>query len=276
MSGQRKNPQARDRTIGAQLKAVRVEQTSLNLEAAAKAIGWSTATLSRTENGKRHITSEDVATVLAIYGVPIAQREELIESARVGTQAGWWSRPLPGVLPDVGTLASYEASARAITDWSLTIVPGLLQTERYAKGIMVDDGAAPESIEMLWIARLRRQQVLPKVEYVAFIHESALRRAFGGADALREQLGHLMDAVSRGYSVRIVREPVPHRVLMHSWMLLDFPEAAPVLHVELHGSSIYLHDSEVHGYENMRLILDRLALSSAESRSMIERLRERL
>ena len=276
MSGQRKNPQARDRTIGAQLKAVRVEQTSLNLEAAAKAIGWSTATLSRTENGKRHITSEDVATVLAIYGVPIAQREELIESARVGTQAGWWSRPLPGVLPDVGTLASYEASAMAITDWSIAGVPGLLQTERYGAGIMLDDGVEPRDVEMRWMARLRRQQVLPKVEYVAFIHESALRRPFGGVDALREQLAHLTEAPNRGQSVRIMREPMPHRALMHSWMLLHFPEAASVVHVELYGSGVYLHDSEVRGYENMRSVLDRMALSSAESRSMIGQLRERL
>ncbi|MCG8920033.1 helix-turn-helix domain-containing protein [Actinokineospora sp. PR83] len=276
MSGQRKNPQARDRTIGAQLKAVRVEQTSLNLEAAAKAIGWSTATLSRTENGKRHITSEDVATVLAIYGVPIAQREELIESARVGTQAGWWSRPLPGVLPDVGTLASYEASARAITDWSLTSVPGLLQTERYAAGIMLVDGVKPPDIEMRWIARLRRQQVLPKIEYTAFINESALRTPFGGVDALKEQLDRLMESSIRGHSVRIVREHVPHRALVHSWLLLHFPEAAPVVHIELYGSGLYLHDSEVHVYENMRLMLDRLALSGVESRSMIGQLRERL
>ncbi len=276
MSGQRKSPQARDRTIGAQLKAVRVEQTTLSLEAAARAIGWSAATLSRTENGKRHITSEDVATVLAIYGVPTAQREELIASARVGALAGWWSRPLPGVLPDVGTLASYEASASGITDWSLTVVPGLLQTEQYAAGIMADDGVEPQDIEMRWLARLRRQQVVPTVDYVAFIHESALRRPFGGVDALKEQLSHLEAATNRGLGIRIVREHVPHRVLLHSWMLLDFPDTTPVLYVELYGSGVYLHDSEVHGYEKMRSMLDQRALSSAESRSMVKRLRERL
>ena len=276
MSGQRKNPQARDRTIGAQLKALRQEQTTLNLEAAARAIGWSTATLSRIENGKRHITSEDVAMVLTTYGVPMAQREELIESARSGVQAGWWSRPLPGVLPDVGTLASYEASARAITDWSFSFIPGLLQTERYAAGLMLEDGAKPQHVEMLWIARLRRQAVLPKIDYVAFVHESALHLPFGGLDALRGQLGHLVEASSRGLGVRIVRGRVPHRLLLHPWLLLDFPDAPPVLHVELHGSSVYLHDDEVRSYGNMRAMLDRMALSSAESRSMIEQIRERL
>ncbi|WP_424190488.1 DUF5753 domain-containing protein [Actinokineospora sp. G85] len=215
--------------------------------------------------------------MLAYYDVPAVQREELIGSAREsGTQAGWWSRPLPGVLPDVGTLASYEASAYEITDWSLAVVPGLLQTERYAVGIMTDEGVEPKNIPPRWEARERRQRVLPAVEYAGFMHESVLRRPFGGIGAFKEQLHHLEEAGNRGHAVRILREPVPYLLLMHSWMLLRFREASPVLHIGLHGSSIYLHDSEVEGYENMAAMLDRLALSSAESRSMIGRLRERL
>ncbi|WP_235926645.1 DUF5753 domain-containing protein [Actinokineospora pegani] len=218
-----------------------------------------------------------MATVLAYYDVPAVQREELIGSAREsGTQAGWWSRPLPGVLPDVGTLASYEASASRITDWSLAVVPGLLQTKSYAAGIMTGDGITAQDVEMRWIARQRRQRVLPNVEYMAFIHESALRRPFGGAEALKEQLQHLVAAPDRGLGVRIVREHLPHNLLLHSWMLLHFPEVADVLHVELWGSSLYLHDSEVDGYAKMREMLDRQALSSVESRSMIGRLLERL
>ncbi|WP_267880601.1 helix-turn-helix domain-containing protein [Actinokineospora spheciospongiae] len=276
MSGQRKTPQARDRTIGAQLRAVRLEQTTLNLEAAAHAVGWSPATLSRTENGKRHITSEDVSAVLAVYGVPVAQRDELIESARAGAQAGWWSRPLPGVVPDLGTLASYESTATALTDWSLAVVPGLLQTERYAAGFMLADGAVQKDVETRWMARLRRQQVLPRVDYVAFIHETALRTPFGGVDALKEQLAHLLEASHRGRGVRIVREHVPHRALLHSWLMLHFPQAATVLHVELYRSGLFLHDSEVRVYEDVRSELDDLALSGAESRSMIGRLLEGL
>ncbi|WP_424183385.1 helix-turn-helix domain-containing protein [Actinokineospora sp. G85] len=276
MSGQRKTPQARDRTIGAQLRAVRTEQTSLSLEAAATAIGWSAATLSRTENGKRHISSEDVSAVLAVYGVPASQRDELIESARAGAQAGWWSRPLPGVLPDVGTLASYESTATALTDWSIGVIPGLLQTERYAVGFMLADGAERQDCEIRWMARLRRQQVLPGLDYTAFIHEGALRTPFGGAEALQEQLAHLESAASRGLRVRIVREHLPHRALLHSWMMLEFPQAPPVLYVELHRSSVYLHDSEVDIYQDVLAELGQLAFSSAESRSIIKRLREGL
>ncbi|OLR90836.1 helix-turn-helix domain-containing protein [Actinokineospora bangkokensis] len=276
MPGQRKTPQARDRTIGAQLRAVRTEQTTLTLEAAATAIGWSAATLSRTENGKRHISSEDVAAVLAVYRVPTPQRDELIESARAGAQAGWWSRPLPGVLPDVGTLASYESTANALVNWSIGVVPGLLQTERYAAGFMLADGADPADVETRWMARLRRQQVLPKLEYTAYIHESALRTPFGGPEALHEQLDHLLTASTRGQTVWVVREHLPHRALLHSWMMLHYPEAPPVLHVELYRSAVYLHDSEVDVYREVLAELDDVALSREESRSTMKRLQEGL
>ena len=58
MGGQRKPPQARDRLIGARLRAVRREQTDLSLERAAQRIGWSLATMSRIETGKKHVSTE--------------------------------------------------------------------------------------------------------------------------------------------------------------------------------------------------------------------------
>lgn len=276
MSGERKPSQARDRTLGAQLRAIRKEQTNYSLEQAAEAVGWSPSTLSRTENGKRHITSEDVAVLLTAYKVPASQREELIEAARATGQSGWWSRPLPGVLPDVGTLAGYESEARALTNWSVGLIPGLLQTHRYAAGFMLADGADPRDVEMRWMARLRQQQVLSKVDYTALIHECALYVPFGGSDALKERLAHLYGAADRGHSVRIVRDRVPHGALLHSWLMLEFPQAPSVLYVELQRSGVFLHGAEVEVYEAVRSQLHRVALSGAESRSMLRGLMERL
>src|SRR5689334_10045233 len=109
MSGERRPSQARDRAIGAQLKSIRLEQTDLSLEKAAKLLQWSTATMSRIENGKRHISAEDVSAILAIYQVPVAQRTGLINRAKAIDEPGWWTRPLPGVPDTAGMLASYEA-----------------------------------------------------------------------------------------------------------------------------------------------------------------------
>src|SRR5207253_360879 len=123
----------------------------------------------------------------------VAQREGLINRAKSLDEPGWWSRPLPGVPSELGVLASYEAEAHTITDWSTNIVPGLLQTYEYAKAYMLDEGVPSSDIEMIWMARLRRQQVLPKIEYTAYIGETAIWTPFGG-QAFTDQLLHLIDA----------------------------------------------------------------------------------
>jgi transcriptional regulator with XRE-family HTH domain len=244
MADRRKPPQARDRAIGAQLKSIREGQTKLAFEAAASLMQWSSATMSRIENGKRHISAEEVAIILAVYKIPAEQRDAVIKRAKAIDEPGWWSRPLPGVPDELGALASYESEAHAVTDWSVALIPGLLQTYEYAKAYLLGLGIAEDDVEMRWMARLRRQQVVPKVEYTAFLGEAAVRTPFGGA-AFVDQLKLLVDATHRGRGIRIVPEHRAHASLLHSWMLLEFPDSPPIAHVELVRGGIFLHDSEV-------------------------------
>jgi hypothetical protein len=220
--------------------------------------------MSRTENGKRHITSEDVATILATHGVPLDQREELIHRAKAANEPGWWDRALPGVPPEVGALASYEAEAASLTDWSPLIVPGLLQTYGYARAFMLDYGVDLGNIELRWAARSRRQQVLTTVEYTVLLGEHALRLPFGGGAVLAEQLDHLDRAFDRGIDIRIV-PAVPHSNIIQDWLLMAFDNAPPVVHVELLRSAVYLHDGEVTPYIDELSRLRQLALSRAKA-----------
>ncbi|MBP2321444.1 transcriptional regulator with XRE-family HTH domain [Kibdelosporangium banguiense] len=274
VSGNRKPPQARDRALGAQLKTMRTRQTELSLEAAAEMLGWSAATMSRIENGKRHISAEDVASILAVYRIPVDQRDALVRRAKAIDEPGWWSRPLPGVPDELGALASYEADANALTDWSVNIIPGLLQTYEYAKAYMLDIGNPSEDIEMVWMARLRRQQILPKIEYTAFIGEAAIRTPFGGAEVLTAQLKHLVEVTKRGIGVRLVPQHLPRAGLYHSWLLLDFPGSPSIAHIELLRGGVFLHDPEVDGYVSQRAKLNKIALSTAESRDILRKLIE--
>jgi hypothetical protein len=182
--------------------------------------------MSRIENGKRHISAEEVAIILAVYKIPAEQRDAVIKRAKAIDDPGWWTRPLPGVPDELGALASYENEAHAITDWSVALIPGLLQTYEYAKAYMLELGISEDDVEMRWMARLRRQQVVPKVEYTAFIGEAAIRTPFGDT-AFMDQLKLLVDATHRGRAIRIVPEHRPHASLLHSWMLLEFPRLAP-------------------------------------------------
>jgi transcriptional regulator with XRE-family HTH domain len=73
MPSKRQPPRPRDRILGARLRAIRKERTKLSLEDAAKALEWSLATMSRIENGRRRITTEDMATILTVYRIRSAE-----------------------------------------------------------------------------------------------------------------------------------------------------------------------------------------------------------
>jgi transcriptional regulator with XRE-family HTH domain len=272
VSGNRKAPQARDRALGAQLKAIRQQQTNLSLEEAAKLVQWSSATMSRIENGKRHISVEEVATILASYKVPVAQRNALVAHAKAAHEPGWWARPLPGVHDVAGELATYENEAIAITNWSITLIPGLLQTFDYTKAVMLDHGLSEEDAVTRSMFRLGRQQVLRKVDFTAFIGEAAFHTPYGGATALIEQLRQLIAVTHRGIAVRMVPAHRPHPALMGSWMLLEFPSSPPVVHIELRNHGVYLHGDEVESYFAQRATLNKVALSTAETSDVLARL----
>ncbi|EWC59736.1 putative DNA-binding protein [Actinokineospora spheciospongiae] len=269
MSGKRQPPRPRDRIIGARLRAIRKERTDLSLEAAAKLLGWGLATMSRIENGKRVIDTEEVAMMLTVYGIPADERRDIIAEARAENASGWWDRPLPGVPAEVGTLASYAVDADSLTDWAVTLVPGLLQIEDYAMALMLSDDMSVEVAELRWVARRRRQQILGTLEYGAYISETALRTPFGGAVTHRRQLSHLLEARDRGISVRVVPEHLPLGLISHSWLYLTFPNTTPVVNVEVAEGGVYLHDDQAEPYAKVLAKLDHNALSTTESQTKL-------
>jgi transcriptional regulator with XRE-family HTH domain len=267
--GSRQPPRPRDRIIGARLRAIRRERTKLSLEAAAKVVGWGLATMSRTENGLRHISTEEVAVILTAYRIPAAERSKVIAEAKADNASGWWDRPLPGVPTEMGTLASYEAEAVSLTDWAVTLVPGLLQVEEYAMALMLSQDVPHDVAELRWLARRRRQKILGTLDYVAYVSETALRTPFGGPEAHRKQLNHLRTARDRGVGVRIVREHLPIGLISHSWLYMTFPNTTPVVNVEVYWGGVYLHDDQAEPYTKMITRLDRIALSTRESQAML-------
>lgn len=252
--------------MGARLRAIRKERTTMTLEAAAKAVQWGLATMSRTENGQRHISTEDVSSILTVYGLPVYEREAIIAEARADNASGWWDRPLPGVPTEMGTLASYAADANGMTDWALSLVPGLLQTEEYAMAQMLSQDVPLEAAELRWVARRRRQQILGTIDYAAYISETALRTPFGGPECQRKQLKHLLDARVRGIPVRVVPEHLPVGLISHSWLYMTFPHTPPVVNVEVYSGGFYLHDEQAEPYTRMIKKLDHIALPIEESR----------
>jgi hypothetical protein len=220
----------------------------------------------------RNVTTDEVATLLTAWRIPHTEREEVLAEVQAGSSSGWWDRPLPGVPAEVGALASYEADANELVSVAITAVPGLLQTYEMALGIMRADGVPEADMETRWMARLRRQQILGKVDYTAYLGEAVLRTAFGGSAALKSQLEHLLRAQDRGIRIRILPERQTQVLNIHTWMWMGFPNTAPVVHVELSRGAFYLHDQEVAPYTSTLERMDRAALSQRDSRTLLNEL----
>jgi hypothetical protein len=266
----RKEPTARDRIIGARLRAIRTERAGLSLERAAEIAEWAPARLSRTERGLRHITTDEVATLLTSWKLPGSEREEVLAEIQASSSRGWWDRPIPGVPQDVGALASYEADATGLVSVAIAVVPGLLQTYETAVASMAAGGAPEGDIETRWMARLRRQQVLGKANYRAFISETALTTRYGGDAGLRGQLEHLLKAQNAGVEIRIMPARQTRVLLLHSWLMMEFPHTSPVVHVELTSSgAFYIHGDDVLPYTRDLERLNRISAPQADSRRLI-------
>ncbi len=265
MSGNRRPPQARDRMLGMQLRHYRLER-GLTLEEAANAALVSLATMSRTESGLRHITVEDIAALLAIYRVDPKKRATLLANARNDCNATHWVERDPGCTPDV--LATCTATSRALTEFSLNAVPPALQTRNYALGYLRACGTT--DLDNAWATRFALSKSRELVEQTYFIHESALETPYGGPNALREQLHHLVKPPP-AVGIRLVRTDAPLSSLNHSWTVLEYNFAPATVHVELPHGVLFLHEPVTAGYLTDLEQLCRVAYTLEQTRTRLIR-----
>jgi transcriptional regulator with XRE-family HTH domain len=190
----------RRRRLAAELRRLR-ERTGLTGDQVAHRLGWSGSKISRIELNRIGVKLVDLKKLLDLYGVSPAHRDELQALATESLAAG-----ILEVLPSALTaeLSSYmneETEAKSVWNWEPQIVPGLLQTERYARAII--EGWASvmpttrQEVERRVEARLARQRLLtrdPPLELSAVVDESVLHRKVGDNLIMREQLEHLIEA----------------------------------------------------------------------------------
>jgi transcriptional regulator with XRE-family HTH domain len=184
--------------LGSQLHRLR-ESRGITAAQAAEAVRGSHSKISRMERGRVGFKERDVGDLLTLYGVTDSEeRAALLNLVRTANTPGWWhaySDILPAWFePYVGL----EAAASVIRTYEVQFVPGLLQTEEYARAL-IRRGSAVSEEEVSRRAELRvsRQEVLggPNPPQLwAVIDEGALRRPVGSQEIVREQLRYLSEA----------------------------------------------------------------------------------
>lgn len=194
-------PTVRRLVLGNQLRRLR-EDSGVSREDAGYLIRGSGSKISRMELGKVGLKERDVADLLTLYGVrDQTERESFLELVRESNQPGWWHRYsdlLPNWFQDYVGL---EESAFRIQTYEIQFVPGLLQTEKYARAVAVRGlpDAATDEVERRVQLRMRRQKIFasPQAPRLwAVIDESILHRPIGDSKVLRNQIEHLLE-VSR-------------------------------------------------------------------------------
>jgi transcriptional regulator with XRE-family HTH domain len=274
------HPTLRGEHLGEELRKLRKE-AQLTLTVAGKHIDMSEPTMSLMESGKRSLKFEDVAGLLAIYGVNGEKRAAMLAMAREADQRGWTLRITQA--QNMHALRRLEAKATKIVEFSPMLIPGLLQTTPYMLALFREAGHVSEEEALDRMTdRLQRQQVLryPSPEYVAMIDEMALRRRVGGRQVLREQLTYLTEAAQRPkISVRVVPNlDRAHGGLDGGYRRLHVPDRTiGVVHVDNRVYSQFLEEEDdAKAYDKVTEDLLALALDEADSVRLIAGIAEEL
>ncbi|MDH6579741.1 helix-turn-helix transcriptional regulator [Kitasatospora sp. MAP5-34] len=255
--------------LGSQLRRLR-EGRGITREDAGYAIRASESKISRMELGRVSFKERDVADLLSLYGVTdTGEREALLGLVREANKSGWW-HSFNDVLPNwFQTYVGLEEAAALIRTYEVQFIPGLLQSEEYARAIFAQTRPviSEEELERRLGLRMRRQKLLTEGQSPrlwAVIDEAALRRPVGGPEVMRAQVQYLIDVAEQ---TNVVIQVMPFRFGMHAgesgaFSILRFPEQdlADVVYLEQLTSALYLDKrDDVDAYVQ---VMERLCVDS--------------
>jgi transcriptional regulator with XRE-family HTH domain len=218
------------RRLARRLAELRV-RTGLSLNEVSDKLGWSRGRLDRYErNDWRLPDASHVRDLARIYEASDDERAELEDLGRQARERVWW-RAYEDVFGKGNEFAGFENDAARISVYMPLVIPGLLQTRAHTEALLTVGPWSPQWRERALAARMRRQQILERVDgtaprLVAVITEASLMYRWGSQDDRRAQISHLA-AMSRRPSIelRLLRfADGPHPGMISPVNIFDFPD----------------------------------------------------
>ncbi|XTZ13339.1 helix-turn-helix domain-containing protein [Micromonospora echinospora] len=276
------------RQLGRALRQLRTE-AGVTLDAAAEALECSRQKVWRIESGLGSVRSVDVRAMCQLYDANPELTGALAALASETKAKGWW-HAYGDAIPDWFELyVGLESAASRLRFYKNTLVPGLLQTRRYALGIYQVDQPemTDEDRELAVELRLQRQSLLtrrlpraPRAQVT--LCESVLLRPVGDAAVMAEQLRHLLAMTDLpNVSIRILPLAAgPHSGnVAGEFVMLEFPpgsrstpEPAVVYSESLTGGLYLDRPAEFAAYERVWASLGRLAFDEGQSKNVISKI----
>jgi transcriptional regulator with XRE-family HTH domain len=219
------------RQLGRYLRDLR-NRAGLTIKLASQELEWSEVKIWRIETGHVSLRALDVKAMCEIYGAPPDLATALMGLAKETKARGWW-HAYGDVIPDgFDVYIGLEEAATELDWYESELVPGLLQTGRYARTLIrayhqdVDDAEIDRRVHVRTArqALLSRPTAAPQLRVV--LNETILRRPVGSPTVMAEQLRHLAEAADLpSVSLRVVpfSAGFHHGVLSGPFEILRFP-----------------------------------------------------
>jgi transcriptional regulator with XRE-family HTH domain len=272
------SPTVRRRRLALELRRLR-EAARLTCEEVAEHLECSASKISRVETGRVSVSPRDVRDMLELYGVPEQQRDSLVQLSRDSRQKGWWHAYSDTIQPQFATYVGLESAASEIRVYEVNIIPGLLQTEDYARTMIrsATMNGSHDDIERTVALRMARQPALTRDDppmLWTVVDEAALRRRVGGAELMRAQLEHVLELSSlKNVAMQVIPFAAgAHPAMGRPFVILVFPERIDpdVVYLEDLTSTLYLEDvDEVDRYNVFFNHLRATALSFEDSAALV-------
>lgn len=251
------SPTVRRRRLGLELRRLR-EQRHLTCDDVGQRLECSGTRISRIETGRIKVRPGDVREMLEIYGVTGREADSLVQLAREARRKGWWhtyGRVLP---PWFEAYIGLESETVSLRDFQPLVMPGLLQTEEYARAVLrgAPNAGSTENIDRQVALRMERQAILAQPgppDLWVVLSESVVRAQVGGPAVMGAQLRHLIDMAGRSaVTLQVLPSAAPAHVQPISpFTILDFaaPADPAVVYVEhLTGCLFLENEDEIRRY----------------------------
>ncbi|MFF7187566.1 helix-turn-helix domain-containing protein [Streptomyces sp. NPDC008222] len=282
MSERRAAPTVGQVVLGRRLQELR-EVAGLKREEAAQVLRVAPATVRRMETADVALKIPYVQVLLTRYGVPDEEIAAFVRLAEEANRPGWWQR-YHDVLPDWFSLhVSLEGAARIIRSYEPHFVPGLLQTEDYARAVLEAGTVGqvrPQDIERHVALRLARQELLTRPDAPrlwVIMDETVLRRPVSiRSEVMRDQLDRLLEAsADPGITLQVAEFAAgPHPGTYTPFVLFRFrePELPDMVYSEYLTGALYL-DSRAEVAMHLE-VLDHMSAKAASVQRTRALLRE--
>ncbi|MFI9807171.1 helix-turn-helix transcriptional regulator [Streptomyces sp. NPDC052301] len=280
----RKEATARQARLGCELRKLR-EAAGLKGREAAALLGTDSAQVSQIEFGTAGVSAERVRRLAAHYACPDTELVDALVGMAVDRTCGWWEQyrgSLPNSFLDLSEL-EHHASYRWDVDF--LHVPGLLQTEEYARALFsyVNPDFPESELERRVEHRMRRRVVIERpdpVPYEALIHEAALRIRVGDRAATRAQLTRILELSAVAHvTVRVIPFELDSFAGAGSAMVYaggPVPQLDTVVRDGPHGTLLIDAEAQLGRFRTLFRKVEAVSLEPERSRDFIHKLAKEL